>query len=344
VRLDPTARSRLQAERERLAAAGLRVVAVARREVGEVDAEADVLQLLNGLTLLALVGLGDAPKPSAKVAIERANAAGVRVRMLTGDRVRTAEAVSRALGIEEGLLGRATPALKLRMTRSLQREGHVVVALGDSVSDAPALAAADVGVAKADGGAVAREAAAVVLAADPLPALVRAIERGRDVCARLDGYLCFQARAQVALILTFLVSGVLGLADGVAFEPLPLIGMALAVQIPVGLGGARPVRAVVQAVVTLSVLALAEHEWGTDTAQTMALVTFSLVLVAAALQWRAAAIALAAVIVLGGGAELALGQWLICAAAGLVGAAAGTFARGSRPRRGSPTVGRARTR
>src|ERR1700742_2117892 len=94
--------ARYLAENERLAKKGLRVMATARRDFDPAgfDAAGDLLELMQELTLLALVGIVDPPRPAAKTAIATAHAAGIQVRMITGDHAITAEAIARELGIE----------------------------------------------------------------------------------------------------------------------------------------------------------------------------------------------------------------------------------------------------
>ena len=117
---------------------------------------------MDGLTLLALVGIVDPPRPAAKAAIADAHAAGIQVRMITGDHAVTAEAIARELGIEGraitgaqfaeherragrreiddiGVIARVTPEQKVRLVDILKRKGHVVGMTGDGVNDAPAL-------------------------------------------------------------------------------------------------------------------------------------------------------------------------------------------------------------
>ena len=97
---DADFRDRYLAENERLASQGLRVMATARKdfEPASFDPDADLLQLMEGLTLLALVGIVDPPRPAAKAAIAEAHAAGIQVRMITGDHAVTAQAIARELG------------------------------------------------------------------------------------------------------------------------------------------------------------------------------------------------------------------------------------------------------
>src|SRR3954463_15084808 len=147
-RVDDGFKARYLAENERLAAQGLRVMATARRDFHPAvfDAGGDLLALMDGLTLLALVGIVDPPRPAAKAAIATAHAAGIQVRMITGDHAITAEAIARELGIEGraitgaqfaelsdeqadaeiddiGVIARVTPEQKVRLPHILQPPG-----------------------------------------------------------------------------------------------------------------------------------------------------------------------------------------------------------------------------
>ena len=148
---DEPFKTRYLAENERLAAQGLRVMATARKDFDPAafDPGADLLALMDGLTLLALVGIVDPPRPAAKAAIATAHSAGIQVRMITGDHAVTAEAIARELGIEGraitgaqfaelsdeqadeeidgiGVIARVTPEQKVRLVDILKRKGHVV--------------------------------------------------------------------------------------------------------------------------------------------------------------------------------------------------------------------------
>ena len=134
------------------------------------DPGADLLLLVDQLTMLALVGIVDPPRAEARDSIAKAHAAGISVRMITGDHAITAEAIARQLGItgraitgaefaamsdEEvarqidgiGVIARVAPEDKVHLVDVLQRKGHVVAMTGDGVNDAPALKKADIGVA-----------------------------------------------------------------------------------------------------------------------------------------------------------------------------------------------------
>ncbi|WP_320668622.1 cation-translocating P-type ATPase [Patulibacter defluvii] len=194
----------------RYAADGLRVLAVASGPAGADPAAGP-------LRLLGLVGLQDPPREQAAEAVAACAAAGVEVKMITGDHAETATAIGRALGIagrrpaltgpvierlddaelrdrarECAVFARVAPEHKLRLVRALQADGHVVAMTGDGVNDAPALRQADVGLAMGRGGtAAAKEAADIVLADDDFSTIRAAIEEGRRVYDNLVKALAF---------------------------------------------------------------------------------------------------------------------------------------------------------
>ena len=204
---------RAEAEVERLAAAGERVLVLAAREgVAPEDLEAS----LDDLRLLGLEGLIDPPREQALEAVGACQRAGVRVLMVTGDHPSTAAAIARTLGVSRepattgaeiesldeaalretaarvSVYARAAPAHKLKLVRALQSEGEVVAVTGDGVNDAPALRQAAIGVAMGRSGtATAREAADMVLADDNFATLRTAIEEGRRVYDNLVKALTF---------------------------------------------------------------------------------------------------------------------------------------------------------
>jgi len=126
-----------------------------------------------GDRVIGLLGVADPIKPSATEAIRLLHAEGIRVIMLTGDSLVTAQAVGRALGLDE-ILAEVLPEQKVEAVRRLQAAGRVVAMAGDGVNDAPALAAADVGIAMGTGTDVAMESAGVTLVKGDLRGIVRA--------------------------------------------------------------------------------------------------------------------------------------------------------------------------
>jgi len=135
--------------------------------------------IARGKRLAGVLGIQDPPKPEAAEVVESLHGLGLKVVMLTGDARRTAEAVARAVGIEE-VVAEVLPQQKLQAIEQHQKQGEVVAMVGDGVNDAPALAQADLGIALGSGTAVALETADIALLADDLRGVVRAIELSRQ--------------------------------------------------------------------------------------------------------------------------------------------------------------------
>ncbi|MCL4800305.1 MAG: cation-transporting P-type ATPase [Burkholderiales bacterium] len=202
---------------ERLAADGQRVLALAFRAAGRGAQELRFDDVAQGLTLLGVVGIIDPPREEAMRAIERCRAAGIRVKMITGDHGATARAIGAQLGIGDGrraltgpeleamddaalraavaetdVFARASPEHKLRLVEALQANREVVAMTGDGVNDAPALKRADVGVAMGiKGTEAAKEAAEMVLADDNFASIAHAVEEGRTVYDNLRKAITF---------------------------------------------------------------------------------------------------------------------------------------------------------
>jgi P-type Cu+ transporter len=132
-----------------------------------------VMYLASGGSLIALIGVADAVKPSASAAIAALKREGVRIVMVTGDNRTTADAVAHHLGIDD-VRAEVLPAQKRAVIEELQRAGHIVAMAGDGVNDAPALAAADVGIAMGTGTDVAIESAGMTLLGGDLRGVLRA--------------------------------------------------------------------------------------------------------------------------------------------------------------------------
>ena len=265
---DDDFKARYLAENERLAAQGLRVIATARRDfpAAGFDPGADLLEEMNELTMLSLVGIVDPPRPAAKAAIETAHHAGIQVRMITGDHAITAEAIGRQLGIEGraitgaefaemseeqadleideiGVIARVTPEQKVRLVDILKRKGHVVGMTGDGVNDAPALKQADIGIAMGiTGTEVSKEAAAMILTDDNFATIVKAVELGRGLYDNLVKYIRFQMGVLAGLIATFLGASILNILGGLPFLPLQTLWVNFTTQVfqSIGLGYGEP--------------------------------------------------------------------------------------------------------
>jgi Ca2+-transporting ATPase len=266
--VDDEMRGRYEAENARLGEQGLRVLATGRKDFdpASFDPNADLLPLLDGLTVLALVGIVDPPRPTAKDAIATAHAAGIQVRMITGDHAVTAAAIANQLGIEGkaitgaefgamsddelleaiddvGVIARVTPEHKVRLVDMLKRKGHIVAMTGDGVNDAPALKRADIGIAMGiTGTEVSKEAAAMILTDDNFATIVRAVELGRGLYDNLTKYIRFQMGVLFGLVFTFLGAAIGNVLGGVAFIPLQTLWINFTTQVfqAVGLGYGEP--------------------------------------------------------------------------------------------------------
>jgi Ca2+-transporting ATPase len=259
------AAARLQ--NDALAGEGMRVLALAARDLEPAELEgADLLSLVTGLDLLALVGIVDPPRREAAEAIAECRAAGIRVRMITGDHATTAAAIAAQLGIEGraltgaefaampddmldrevdgiGVVARVAPEDKVRLVDVLKRRGEVVAMTGDGVNDAPALTRADIGVAMGIAGTeVTKDAAEMILTDDNFATIVTAVERGRGLYENLMRYVRFQMVVLVGFILTFVGAGIFGVADGVPLSPLQIlwVNFAIDVVLAIGLGFDAP--------------------------------------------------------------------------------------------------------
>jgi P-type Ca2+ transporter type 2C len=244
---------------DRMAASGERVMVVAQRDLDpkSFDPAGDLLELVQDLTLLAMAGIVDPPRSEAKAAIAECRDAGIRVRMITGDHATTAGAIAGELGIEGraitgaefaamsddqlleqlpeiGVVARVAPEDKLRLVRLLKRSGNVAAMTGDGVNDAPALKAADIGVAMGiTGTEVSKEAAVMILTDDNFATIVNAVEYGRALYDNLLKYLRFQMSTLVAYIAIFIGAGIFGIAGGVPLTPLQILWINMVIDIPI---------------------------------------------------------------------------------------------------------------
>jgi magnesium-transporting ATPase (P-type) len=233
---------------EHLARDGLRVLAMAERRLGTEAIDPDAPPAPEGLTLTGLVGMQDPPRVGVREAVQRCRDAGIRVVMITGDHAVTARAIARDLRLvddhdapvltgqeverldDDGLRARATevdvfarvaPEHKLRVVQAIQWHGDVVAVTGDGVNDAPALKAADIGIAMGrDGTDVAREASDMVLTDDNFVSIANAVEEGRvvfDNVRKVTYFLLSTGAAAIAAILYSIAAGL----------PLPYVPAAL---------------------------------------------------------------------------------------------------------------------
>ncbi len=259
---------------DRLAARGLRVLAVAVRDLvpgGEtlsVSSEVD-------LELLGLVGIEDPPRPGARAAVEACRQAGVRVAMVTGDHPATALGIASEIGLagEEAVVvegahlpldddelgelvdhdgvvvARVAPEDKLRIARVLQARGHVVAMTGDGVNDGPALQEADIGVAMGLGGTdVAREAADLVLLDDDFATIVAAIAEGRATFSNIRRFLSYHLTDNVAELTPFVVWALSGGRFPLALGVLQILALDIGTDLlpALALGGEPPAQDVLE--------------------------------------------------------------------------------------------------
>jgi Ca2+-transporting ATPase len=248
-------------ENDRIAQLGERVMVVARRDFDPetFDPNANMLDLVTDLTILAMVGIVDPPRAEAKDAIAECHSAGIQVRMITGDHAVTAAAIGHELGIEGtaltgaqfaaksddelmkelpeiGVVARVTPQDKIRMVDLLQRKENIVAMTGDGVNDAPALKKADIGVAMGiTGTEVSKGAAVMILTDDNFATIVKAVEIGRAIYNNLFNYVRFQMSQLVAFICSYLLAAFFFVLGGVPFSAFLVLWVNFLVTVPVAL-------------------------------------------------------------------------------------------------------------
>jgi Ca2+-transporting ATPase len=234
--VDPAQRDAFAAANEHMAEAAMRVLALASRVIPATDFDpaGDLMAWATDLSLIGLVGLIDPPRAEVRESIRVCRAAGVQVKMITGDHRVTAAAIARDLGLEgsvcEGreietitgsalgelvertvVFARVSPEHKLRIVKALQARGHVVAMTGDGVNDAPALKTADIGVAMGiTGTEVSKEAATLVLTDDNFASIVGAVKEGRTIYDNIIKFVRFQLSTNIGAILTVLGAPLLG--------------------------------------------------------------------------------------------------------------------------------------
>jgi magnesium-transporting ATPase (P-type) len=253
----PLDRTAWHARAEALAREGMRVIAVARRDLPK-DAEAlSAADVEQGLVLLGLLGLIDPPREEAVVAVAECQAAGIRVKMITGDHAETAGAIARQVGLrgagsvvtgaeldtlddaalrerarESDVFARASPEHKLRLVAALQAEGAVVAMTGDGVNDAPALKRADVGVAMGGKGTeAAKEAAEMVLADDNFATIAAAVREGRVVYDNIQKVIAWTLPTDGGEALIVVLAILLGLELPLTAVQILWINMATAITL-----------------------------------------------------------------------------------------------------------------
>lgn len=232
-----------EAEAASMARDGLRVIAYARKKLPAGALQGPEAE--TGLEFVGLAGFQDPLREGVPEAVATLSGAGVKTLMVTGDHPDTAAAIAKQSGMTPQVItgpefdalddaeataklnhgtviARATPTTKHRAVRLMQAQGHVVAVTGDGANDAPALAAADVGIALGKSGTqLAREAAGMVLTDDSYPTVVSAVAKGRNITAQLRRAVAFYLGAKLALVAVMLLALAVGLPT--PFQPQHII-------------------------------------------------------------------------------------------------------------------------
>jgi magnesium-transporting ATPase (P-type) len=248
---------------ERVVAAaeeGQRVLALARCEVDAGTTALDMDDIHERFTLLGLASMIDPPRPEAIEAVAECQAAGIRVKMITGDHAITAAAIGRQLGLadaepltgdvverlsdeelkrrvsETDVIARASPEHKLRLVAALQAQGEFVAMTGDGVNDAPALKTAEIGVAMGHRGTdAAKEASDLVLTDDNFASIAQAVREGRRVFDNIKKSLVFILPTNGAQAGVILVAVLAGLALPITASQILWVNMVTAVTLALAL-------------------------------------------------------------------------------------------------------------
>ena len=254
--LDAARADIISAEYRAMASRGLRGLLIASRTfaAAEFSAQSAPTNQVHDLNFVGLIGLMDPPRPEVRQAIAECQAAGIAVKMITGDHRDTGVAIAHELGLHGSALtgaeldrldaralsesiddiavfARVTPQHKVLIVQALQTKRHVVAMTGDGVNDAPALRAADIGIAMGVGGTeVARSAATMVLTNDNFATIVGAIKQGRVLYDNILKFIRFQLSTTVGAILTVFFAPLCGLPE--PFNPIQILWVAMIMDGP----------------------------------------------------------------------------------------------------------------
>lgn len=257
----PLDKAQVLRQADAMAARGLRVLAFARRGMPSAHAGLEHEHVAAGLTLLGLQGKLDPPRPEVIDAVAKCRAAGIDVKMITGDHLLTAKAIAAQIGLGHGgepvalsgselealgdgqladaaerasVFARVVPEQKLRLVKALQARGHVVAMTGDGVNDAPALKRADIGVAMGITGTdVTKEAADMILTDDNFASIEAAVEEGRAVFDNLTKFILWILPTNAGVALILLVASLAGIV--LPMVPTQLLWLNLVTALFLGL-------------------------------------------------------------------------------------------------------------
>jgi len=246
---------------ERIAAQGQRVLAIATKALRSGHGVLEFADVERDLTLLALIGLIDPPREEAISAVADCHAAGIRVKMITGDHATTAIAIGRQLGLrnpdraltgvdidqldetalatavlEADVFARTSPEHKLRLVMALQSQGMTVAMTGDGVNDAPALKRADAGIAMGHKGSeAAKEASEIVLADDNFVSIAAAVREGRTVYNNIKKVISWTLPTNAGEASTIILALMAGMALPITPVQILWVNMITAVTLGIAL-------------------------------------------------------------------------------------------------------------
>ncbi len=270
IELTDTKRAEVAEANDRLASRGYRVLGVALRQGEHNFLEEDACRLEQDLTFIGLTAMMDPPRPEVAEAIAQCHQAGIQVTMITGDYGLTAEAIAHRIGLVKdkarvitgeqlghlsdaqlrqtlhhwpsGLVfARVLPEQKLRLVKAYKDLGHIVAVTGDGVNDAPALRAANIGIAMGISGTdVAREAADIILIDDNFATIVGAIEQGRAVYQNIRKFMTYILASNMAEFLPFLAMVLLKIPPALVILQILAIDLGTDLVPALALGAERP--------------------------------------------------------------------------------------------------------
>lgn len=257
--IEPLNETYWKEQMEIIAVSGQRILAFAVRKIMPKHTVLEFADVEENLTLLGMVGLIDPPRPEAIAAVAQCHAAGIQVKMITGDHASTAVAIGRQIGLknldkvltgidldnmddavlrnavlEIDIFARTSPEHKLRLVMALQSHGMTVAMTGDGVNDAPALKRADAGISMGrKGSEVAKEAAEFVLMDDNFASIVAAVREGRTVYDNLKKVISWTLPTNAGESMTIILALLLGL--NLPVTPIQILWINLITAVTLGI-------------------------------------------------------------------------------------------------------------